>query len=175
MTEREFWRLIDESRRQNNPQRADGNMDRQREQLERILTPLSTDDVQAFDRVFRELVNRAYRWDLWGAAYIIASGCSDDSFDYFRFWLISMGEQVYNDALADPESLALSASRPDVEDIFFEEFSYVASTILDERGVEMDETTAWPSEPAGREWKEDDLPKLFPKLWSEYGSSRDTE
>jgi hypothetical protein len=33
-------------------------------------------------------------------------------FDYFRYWLISMGRRVYEDALVDPESLAAAADRP---------------------------------------------------------------
>jgi len=34
------------------------------------------------------------------------NGCSDDSFDYFRGWLIAQGKDVYLAALHDPDSLA---------------------------------------------------------------------
>jgi hypothetical protein len=57
----------------------------------------------------QELINqldRSYTWKLWGAAYIINGGCSDDCFDYFRAWLIMQGSAVFNSALRDPDSLA---------------------------------------------------------------------
>ena len=60
----------------------------------------------------------SYRYGLWDAAKIFREdGCSDDSFSYFRSWLIVQGKDVYMAALADPDSLA------DVEpyaDCFFE-------------------------------------------------------
>ncbi|MFL6076856.1 MAG: DUF4240 domain-containing protein [Mycobacteriales bacterium] len=31
----------------------------------------------------------SYQGDLWGAAYLINGGASDDGFDYFRGWLIA--------------------------------------------------------------------------------------
>jgi hypothetical protein len=48
----------------------------------------------------------SYRWDLWGAAYLINGGCSDDGFDYFRGWLLSQGRAIWQATLADPDSLA---------------------------------------------------------------------
>ncbi len=36
---------------------------------------------------------------------IMMNGCSDDSFDYFRGWLIAQGKDVYHAALRDPDSL----------------------------------------------------------------------
>ena len=134
MTEDEFWGLIDESRRGFDPQRRDGNMGRQVADLRGLLAKLSAEDVREFSKVLSDAFDSTYRWDLWGAAHVIASGCSDDWFDYFRYWLISLGRRVYEDALVDPESLVTAAARPGVEHIFFEEFGYVADTVLDERG-----------------------------------------
>jgi hypothetical protein len=37
---------------------------------------------------------------------VINGGASDDGFDYFRGWLIAQGRAVYEQALADPDSLA---------------------------------------------------------------------
>ncbi|TYB52801.1 DUF4240 domain-containing protein, partial [Nonomuraea sp. PA05] len=48
----------------------------------------------------------AHRADLWGAAYLINGGCSDDGFEYFRCWLVGQGREVYEAALDDPDSLA---------------------------------------------------------------------
>ena len=48
----------------------------------------------------------AYRWDLWAAAYLIQGGCSDDGFEYFCDWLISLGKHRFEAALRNPDSLA---------------------------------------------------------------------
>ena len=164
MTEDEFWRLIDQSRVGCDPQRRDGNMGRQVADLRALLSKLSAEDVHEFSKVLSDVFDRTYSWDLWGAAHVIASGCSDDWFDYFRYWLISMGRHVYENALVDPESLATAAGRPDVEDIFFEEFGYVADMVLEERGAPRG-TSVTPSvaaEPSGQPWTQADLPERFP-------------
>jgi Protein of unknown function (DUF4240) len=49
---------------------------------------------------------RAGRADLWGAAFILNGGCSDDGFNDFRGWLIAQGRTVYEAALENPDSLA---------------------------------------------------------------------
>jgi hypothetical protein len=54
----------------------------------------------------QERDDESYRWDLWGAAYQINRGCSDDSFDYFRGWLMAQGQTVWESAVADPDTLA---------------------------------------------------------------------
>ena len=48
----------------------------------------------------------SYREDLWGAAYLINGGASDDGFEYFRGWLMTQGRAVFARAVADPDSLA---------------------------------------------------------------------
>jgi Protein of unknown function (DUF4240) len=54
----------------------------------------------------RRLDRRAYTWELWGAAYVIEDGCSDDCFRDFRAYLISLGRDPYEAALKSPDSLA---------------------------------------------------------------------
>jgi hypothetical protein len=48
-------------------------------------------------------MNRAYPWDLWGAAFVINGGCSDDGCERFRARLIMQGRDVFERALDDPE------------------------------------------------------------------------
>jgi len=64
----------------------------------------------------------ANKIDLWGAAYLINGGCSDDGFDYFRGWLIAQGREVFERTVADPDALAelpvvqgASAGGPDLD------------------------------------------------------------
>ena len=49
---------------------------------------------------------RANRHDLWRVANLANGGASHDGFYYFRLWLVGMGKQVFEAALADPDSLA---------------------------------------------------------------------
>lgn len=76
------------------------------EMLVSLLTARGGREILGFDAVQDEVNDEAYRWDLWAAAYLINGGCSDDGFDYFRGWLMAQGRQVWDDALADPDSLA---------------------------------------------------------------------
>ncbi|HTU22195.1 MAG TPA: DUF4240 domain-containing protein [Gemmataceae bacterium] len=63
-------------------------------------------DIVEWNHIFDRLAAQAYTVDLWGAAYLINGGASDDGFYYFRCWLIGMGREVYEAALANPDSLA---------------------------------------------------------------------
>jgi hypothetical protein len=74
--------------------------------LVRVLSALPADDVLAFTQRYEAYVAAADFIDLWGAAYLINGGASDDAFYYFRCWLVGMGKEVYEAALADPDSLA---------------------------------------------------------------------
>jgi hypothetical protein len=107
MTLPEFWDLIDASRRG-----AADNPDLQMEQLRSLLAKLPAQEVLAFGALLYRLHAESYRGDLWGAAFLINGGCSDDGFDYFRAWLIAQGRSVYEAALANPDSLA-SVALPD--------------------------------------------------------------
>ena len=171
MDHRQFWKIIDASRRQ-----ANGDLDAQVEALREQLQALPPEEVVRFQELFDEYWARAYRWDLWGAAYIIGGGCSDDGFMDFRAWLISKGERAYEAALKDPESLVQVVKVED-EDCQFEGFQYVASQVWEEKtGRAMDEFPREKLEhsncPAGEEWSEEgeDLKRRFPRLWKKFGA-----
>lgn len=171
----QFWNIIEASRRRFDPLHASGNMERQLEDLRRLLLELPPKQIIGFRNLFREQMDAAFRWDLWGAAYIIAGGCSNDGFVYFRNWLISIGQRVLQQALADPESLADVADTPGVEDVFFEEFAYVPAEAYEKAsGQELPPYTGdTPQLPKGEPWSSsgDDLKRRFPKLWARYQRS----
>jgi hypothetical protein len=99
MTEKQFWVIIAAGcPRDVEPEEWD-------ETLVEVLVKLDLDELVAFEHQFDDLTDRAYRRDLWGAAYLINGGASDDGFYYFRCWLVGMGKQVYEAALADPDNL----------------------------------------------------------------------
>jgi hypothetical protein len=96
-----FWRLVEETRR------AGGNdTDKQAGLLDDRLRQLPKQDIIQFARIRRQLNQRAYTWNVWGAAYVIEDGCSDDCFRDFRAYLISLGRSAYEAALRNPDSLA---------------------------------------------------------------------
>jgi hypothetical protein len=100
MDEKRFWDIISVGcPHYNDPQDWS-------ETLEAEVRKLSPGEIAAFDLLFDDKTNAAYSHDLWGAAYLINGGASDDGFYYFRCWLVGMGKKVYDAALADPDSLA---------------------------------------------------------------------
>ena len=74
--------------------------------LEIELKRFAPDEIVEWNHIFDRLAFRARTVDLWGAAYTINGGASDDGFYYFQCWLIGMGKQVYETAVANPDRLA---------------------------------------------------------------------
>jgi hypothetical protein len=97
----QFWQLIADTRGE-----AGNDTGRQSELLEGRLSELPPAQIVSFGRLRRRLDERAYTWDIWGAAYVIEDGCSKDCFRDFRAYLISLGRGPYEAALRDPDSLA---------------------------------------------------------------------
>jgi len=91
-----FWQIIERAAR------ADHDPDAHMEALRTELRTLTLEEIIAFEVAFRRYLNEAYTWDLCGTACVIHGTCTDDSFEYFRRWLVSRGRDVYEAALADP-------------------------------------------------------------------------
>ena len=168
MDETSFWKIVDASK-----QKAPKDRERQIDALVDLLARLEPTEIVDFDRVYRDLLARAYTWDLWGAAYLIGDGCSDDGFDYFRDWLISMGRAAYEAALHDPEDLADLVTPGDMAaGCEFEDFRYAVLQAWEHRTGEdsqdfpTTEATPQASEPAGEPWEEDadELTARYPRL-----------
>jgi hypothetical protein len=145
MMKKRFWDIIAASRSGFDPEDIDGSMDRQVARLHELLSALSVEEVRAFEKFFDERMAEAYSRPkrikhgrpldgLWAVAYNIGGGCSDDSFDDFRSWLISMGQEVYEAVLRSPEKVYEVVEKAGLEDeVFFEEFQYVPSRVLREK------------------------------------------
>lgn len=160
-----FWKIIDASRA-----KARGNVYEHIETLQKELEKYDPDEIVSFARIFDEYWVRAYTHELWGAAYIIGGGCGDSGFLDFRGWLISKGEQVYEAAMADPESL-LDVVTDEDDEGQVEGFHYAASKAWEARtGKGMKDFPGsgvdYPREPAGESWHGDDdvLMGRFPRL-----------
>ncbi|MCX3060076.1 DUF4240 domain-containing protein [Streptomyces beihaiensis] len=171
MDETEFWELIDSTRAA-----ADGDPEYHAELLVDRLLARDPESVLDFARHFESRYNRAYRWDLWGAAWVLLDGASDDAFDYFRCWLIGQGREVFEGALHDPDSLAELLDAFDEEvDGDGEELGYAA----DEAYEELTGTVAAdlgipaaPPEPEGDPVDFEDpaeLARRYPRLTERFG------
>jgi hypothetical protein len=166
MTEAQFWQIIEKSRRV-----AANDFDAQAANLRAKLMTLAPKEVVSFQEHFDRKICDAYRWDLWGAAYLINGGCGDDGFEYFRRWLISRGKATYEAAIKSPDTLA----QVEVEEgADFEEFGYVAAEVYEElTGDDLPPgDSKQPEEPGGDDWDFDDdneAQERLPKLWKRYG------
>lgn len=164
MNETAFWALVEPSR-----EGAGNDTEAQAQALEHGLSELQPEDVLTFDRIFQRYSHAAYRWDLWAVAYIINGGCSDDCFDYFRWWLISRGQRAFERALEEPETVGdLVESGDEIE---AESFRYAPGVVYERVTGEQipPHELPLPEEPAGDEWQEESVDKLYPRLAKQFG------
>jgi hypothetical protein len=162
MDQAAFWRLMSETR-----SAAGNDTDKQSELLKGRLTQLSPQAIVEFARTRRSLDERAYTWDLWGAAYVIEDGCSDDCFRNFRGYLISLGQAAYENALSNPDSLASIAQ--DAETGNWENAANVApDAYASVAGGDFPlDTSDLSGDPSGTPFNENDaagLASRYPKL-----------
>ncbi|QIP88743.1 DUF4240 domain-containing protein [Streptomyces sp. Tu 2975] len=172
MDETEFWEIIDSTR-----EAAEGDPEEHAELLVERLLQLDPDSVLDFARHFEARYNRAYHWDLWGAAAVLLGGASDDAFDYFRCWLIGQGRETFESAVHEPDALAELLDDFD-EDIDGdgEELGYAADEAYEQlTGADAPDLgiPVQSAEPAGTPFDLDDdavLAERFPRLWERFGS-----
>ena len=73
MEEGQFWDIIGRSL-----EASGGSIERQAAELEDILAGLPPAQVASFNARFVSKNLELYSWELWGAAYVLNGGCSDD-------------------------------------------------------------------------------------------------
>jgi hypothetical protein len=170
MDETEFWEIVDETR-----EAADGDPEEHADLLVERLAQLDPDAVLDFARHFETRFNRAFRWDLWGAADIMLGGADDDSFDNFRCWLIAQGRHVFEGALSSPDELAVLVEEFDPEnDGDAEDVGYAADEAYEQlTAVRLpDLGLPEPDAPEGEPIDMDDeraMAERYPLLWARFG------
>lgn len=164
MSEEKFWNLIEVSL-----DKSEGDMEAQYNELLSELNKLTADEIIGFQNVFNRYYTEVYTSELWGAAYIINGGCSDDGFDYFRAWLISKGKEVFFKALQNPDSLAEVLREDEIEGAEFEELISIGKEAYESKGnneefYHLVETFKYPE--ITIDWDEDEsiLDEMFPRL-----------
>ncbi|AEF99126.1 DUF4240 domain-containing protein [Methylomonas methanica] len=165
MDERQFWLMVQQAH-----ELSGGDMERKCEILTALISKLAKDDAERFAHYFDAMMDRAYSWSLWGAAYVINGGCSDDCFADFRATLISCGRQSFELVLADPNRLA--GDDLDEIDWFFEGVQYAVHDGVKAAtgGTDYQREKAYSLQPSGMAWAEEDVYALFPKLSQKFAS-----
>lgn len=175
MTQEEFWQLIDKTRAE-----SGNNPTKQAELLVKALTTMPVEDILDYNRVEGEYWLRAYRTDLWDAVSIIFKYCSDDSFFYFRAWLIGQGLSIYEKTLQEPDTLVDLVSIEERYDIMAEELIHVSHSAYDiktntDKGIRytgtapvLQRNSPCFSTKEDSNWKKC-LKERYPKLWAKFG------
>jgi hypothetical protein len=130
--------------------------------------------ILATDQAMREVMAAAYGWPLWGAAYLINGGCSDDSFDYFLAGLLATGRANFEAALTDPDTLA-DLDDATLKACFAGEDLLAAPYEAYERATdeELPLGAHVPRPDLGAEWDFNDAPEMsarYPRLWARFGA-----
>jgi len=173
ISETQYWESVD---------RARVNADDDREFLDDLTKELETwtpKELVGFRLRTDILLSESYSSELWCAAYIMNGGCSDDGFEYFRCWLISNGQVMYEAAINDPDSIALHLEA-EQEYYELEEFWYAANNVFDNKTgkdlndyIDRDVFNYGESHYVGTEftWSEDDpesMKVICPRLYSRF-------
>jgi hypothetical protein len=170
MTEAGFWGIVG----------GTTDAEDQAGALEAALAECSSEQILDFAQHLQRLLAVAYAWDLWDVAYLMKGGASDDSFLYFRGWLIGRGREVFESAVADPESLADRVAPDDWSSFEDEALLYASEKAFrrvtgDDWAYDADSRTApcEAAEPSGERWEESEISHRFPTVAARFSRSRD--
>lgn len=170
MNEALFWQIVGDSARNG------ADQDNQAAALRASLDRLTPGEIEAFAQIFDAMMRRSYRWDLWGAGFVVEGGMSDDGFEYFRRWLISRGKRAFDTVMADPDSLSDIIPEDHDGEFEFEEFGSIAFQVWAKKTGRDPQTMPrgepGSQDPSGTPFTEDPaaLKKRYPKLWARFGS-----
>lgn len=162
----EFWSLVEQVHAA-----APTDMGKKCELLEDRLTIMPAAEIESFASHFTDCYYKAYDYGIWGAAYLICGGCSDDGFMDFRSTLISLGRAPFEAALRDADSLADFDIDPHWAR--FEGYQYVPGKAwrrhFGDNPPEPSDRRNHPSAPTGDDWDSEEMTPRFPRLVAKYG------
>ncbi|HBN76796.1 MAG TPA: hypothetical protein DD473_13445 [Planctomycetaceae bacterium] len=163
MDKQQFWKIVAQSR----PSKDAHPKDCEPRQIE-LLKELDGDEIVEWNHIFDQLAKDAYTCDQIAACILINGGAGDDGFYYYRCWLIGMGQEVYENALANPDSLVDVVSADDVAEAEIYAAAHRAWMVV----TGNPDTAPYPSrneqtELKGQDWNIDDeaeVTKRMPRL-----------
>lgn len=176
LDEMEFWKIIDFSYNA-----AKGDLELQDQIIIKKLSAYTPEEIIDFEIILCKKLIEANDFKILAANKIIDSWVSDDGFLYFRLWLISLGRETFEQTLKNPDYLASVVGKGVLPE--FEHLLYASTQAYKNRTGKQKEDNAFPRDVAfaqglnyddggppttGKDWKEDELPKLYPKLWEKF-------
>ncbi|MEO6630103.1 MAG: DUF4240 domain-containing protein [Mucilaginibacter sp.] len=176
MDEHEFWKIVDYAF-----STSDGNMKRQAQVITQKLLQYKPKQIVDFEIMLSKKIIEANDFKIIAADKIIDGSVSDDTFLYFRCWLIGLGQNTFEQTIKNPDYLAEVIDKGVVPD--FEDLLYVSTTAYrNKTGVKKEDDT-FPRNVAftkglnydfggpkttGKDCMESELPGLYPKLWNKF-------
>ncbi len=128
-------------------------------------------EIKAFDKILRTLDADLYRTDIWALAYLLQGGCSDDSFEQFRGWLILQGEDVVRGTEKNPDSFdtdlhtgGLAGGMDALRDAAPLAYEMRAGKPMTPNKMPLRTLT-------GPDWDEDDFAKYLPRVAAKTGAA----
>ena len=176
MDEKEFWKIIDYAQNV-----SDGDMDKQVKTITDKLSAYTPEQIVTFEMLLEKKLIEANDFKIMAVDKIIDGSVTDDSFIYFRCWLIGLGQKTFDMTLKNPDYLAGVVDKGVLPD--FESLLYVSTQAYKNKTGKTKEDETFPRDiaykqglnydlggpsPTGKEWQEKELPTLYPKLWNKF-------
>ena len=138
--------------------------------LTSILNKINPEEIVAFSNRFDSLMSTAYDWRLWGGAFVIYGGCSDDCFDDFRASLIMQGKERFYQTLRDPESSItwINANELTVDE---NPSTIISEVYRTKTGKEIPYQKMSKLEPSGVKFDEATVDRKYPKLAKKFSGN----
>lgn len=161
MTEARFWTLIGKART------GAGSATQFAGAVEEQLKACTPKDIQAFDKLLAVRLAQLDAWDLWAFAHLARGGCSDDSFDDFRAWVVAQGRATFDAALAGPAELL--KHHEGCWDFQCEELLSVADEAYRAAtGEDLVRPAGKARKTSGRRWQESELESRYPEVFRHF-------
>lgn len=158
VSDKRFWNLIDTARKHA------GSAGQFAEALSAQLATCAPEDIGTFDRLLWDRLGRLNHRDLWAVAHLARGGCSDDSFDYFRAWIVAQGRAAFDAACRGPADLLPYCD--DSWDLQCEELLSAADEAYrTATGRSLERSPRGSAPLQGTPWSETDLESRYPDVF----------
>ena len=163
----DFWRFIDQQRLG-----IPAPVDSHEELFLAAIDALDKDVRVAYSRAYRTALDELDRIEAWEAtSLLLGTHCGDDSFLYFRNWVIWQGREIKDLFVENPDSLLKLADRNQlpISDPFVECLTALNAYDQGNTGSrpmpELDPKWTW------QDSSSQTIAKHLPSLWSVYGKA----
>jgi hypothetical protein len=159
--EKLFWQLIDDSRK-NSTGKSEFISN-----LKNQLEALKPKEIRNFDKLVTLKSNELHTFRNWALAYTFRQGSSEDEFDYFKAWVVSMGWNAFE--IIKQFKLNKISDLLFFEDPQFEKFMYLAEEVYEEKTFQlMKPNKIKQKKITGKEWNEQNIQKIYPEILELY-------